>query len=152
VVLVCGLGLFSALAAVPGLLMMMSVGGAAYLAYLAWQIANAPIAGAGDAPPPVRATALGGFLLGVLNPKAYLALMALLSASVLVPDSRGLDMLLKMALCMAVILAVDIAWLAAGAGLGAMRMTPLQERAMNVTMGVTVVLAALAGFSASAPA
>ena len=141
--ILCGIGLFSALAAIPGALTVMTVGGVAYLLYLAWQIASAPVGVAAEEVQ-VTASAAGGFVLGAFNPKAYLALGALMAAHTLIPGNVVLDAATKTALCIAVMVIVDLAWLAAGAGLKTVRLAPARERMVNLLLGASVAAAALA--------
>ena len=71
----CAAGLFSLIRSVPHALGAMTVLAAAYLAVLAWRIATAPVGHAdGAAPAEFAETAPAGFLLGVTNPKAYVAI------------------------------------------------------------------------------
>lgn len=141
------LGLAALLQAFPALRLVMLAGSTAYLLWLAWTIATAPPAGG------VRAGAggagtgrpWGGFLLGIANPKAYLAFASLFGSFVVLDPAQGLgDGGLKWGLVVSVMLLVDAAWLLAGRALGRIEMTPRAERVLNIGMGLAILAACAA--------
>jgi threonine/homoserine/homoserine lactone efflux protein len=134
-------GLFSLLAAFPVLLKAVSIVAVLYLAFLAWKIGSAPIATPGSAG--VSASPVGGFFLGVTNPKAYLAFASLMASTTLVGGGVSADAALKWALIVGVILVVDIAWVLLGAILHRATMPPRIERAMNIAFAASILVAAL---------
>lgn len=142
------LGLASVLEAFPAAHAMLSVVSICYLVWLAWQIASAPVAGEiGDADHAVKPSTLTGFILGVANPKAYLAFASLFGSFVVLQPALGTsDTLAKWTLCVAVMIVVDFAWLALGASLGRIVLRPAAERVMNVAMGAAIILACLLAF------
>lgn len=120
---------------------ILAVAGTGYLLFLAVQIALAPVGAgldAGDASPGL----LGGFLLGVANPKAWLAFIALMASSALV-SSRAGDLALKAALCVVVMIVVDLVWLWFGATTRRLGLGRRSERALNLAMGATIIVAAI---------
>jgi threonine/homoserine/homoserine lactone efflux protein len=134
-------GLFSLLAAFPVLLKAASVVAVLYLVWLAWKIGTAPIEGAGSAG--VSASAIGGFFLGITNPKAYLAFASLMASTTLIGTGATADAALKWALIVAVILVVDMAWVLLGAVLHRAVLPPRIERAMNLAFAAAILIAAL---------
>jgi threonine/homoserine/homoserine lactone efflux protein len=136
------LGLLSLLEAVPFALRAMTLASIAYLIYLAWQIATAPV---GSTLPAVqaRSSAMSGFLLGVSNPKAYIAFASLLASQTLVEHDLQVDALLKWIICVIVAIVVDIVWLFAGVKLQRAALRPQTERALNFTLAATILLAAI---------
>jgi len=52
------------------------------------------------------------------------------------------NIVVKVAICIAVILVVDLAWLGFGVAVGRTRLNPLAERATNMAMGGTILIAA----------
>jgi threonine/homoserine/homoserine lactone efflux protein len=134
-------GLFSLLAAFPVLLKAASVIAVLYLVWLAWKIGTAPIDGAGSAG--VSASAIGGFFLGITNPKAYLAFASLMASTTLIGTGATADAALKWALIVAVILVVDMAWVLLGAVLHRAVLPPRIERAMNLAFAAAILIAAL---------
>ena len=134
-------GLFSLLAAFPVLLKAASVVAVLYLVVLAWKIGTAPIAAPGNAG--VSASPVGGFFLGITNPKAYLAFASLMASTTLVGGGVSADAALKWALIVGVILVVDIAWVLLGAVLHRAVLPPRIERAMNLVFAAAILMAAL---------
>lgn len=136
-------GLISMLLAVPLARTVLTALSAGYLAWLAWSIATAP-AGDGAIGGASEATASfgGGFLLGFANPKAYLAFLSLFASFTILGTDADADAALKWLLCVAVMLVVDFGWLCLGAALGRIRLGARKERALNVAMGGTILIAA----------
>lgn len=142
VVLASGAGLVALLAAYPSVTRLVTIGATIYLVYLAYSIATSPIA----ANQPRRSESFSpysGLLLGLTNPKAYLAMSSLLASPLQLASAKEADIELKMALCMAVILSVDLIWLWCGVTLGRAKLAPTAERIVNISMGVTILIAAV---------
>ena len=133
VLLAVAAGLAAALTAAPALGPALGVVAAAYILYLAWRIATAPPlhVGAEDAPPPRFA---GGFLLGVANPKAYLAIGAVFAgAPTLSPP-------LRITVLVAIIAVIHLAWLVAGGVLAGLFRSPRAARILNLAFAALLVL------------
>jgi threonine/homoserine/homoserine lactone efflux protein len=125
VLLLVATGVTSLLLAVPGLHPALLGVSVAYILWLAWHIATAPPSRLADAPAP---TARGGLLLGVANPKAWVAIAAVFASSSLAP-------LEKTAVLAALALVINATWLAAGASLAPL----LRSRAANVALALVLV-------------
>lgn len=137
-------GLFSMIQALPGATMMMIVAATLYLIWLAWKIASAPVglpAGASAFP----ATARGGFLLGITNPKSYVAFVSLMASYGIVRQPAWADSGLKWLICVAVMIIVDLIWLWLGVVVGRAALSPRAERIMNICMGATIFGTAVLG-------
>ena len=80
VLLVVATGITAILTSMPGVAPVLAVASAAYILYLAFRIATAPPLAARESGA-VLPTFLGGFLLAVANPKAYVAIAAVLAGS-----------------------------------------------------------------------
>jgi threonine/homoserine/homoserine lactone efflux protein len=135
-------GLLSFLEAVPVAVRLMTLGSAAYLIYLAYRIAAAPVGSAlksGQA----RSSPMSGFVLGVANPKAYAAFASLLASQSLVENDREIDALFKWSICVIVAIVVDLAWLFVGVKLRRAALRPLTERILNFSLAATILLAAI---------
>lgn len=135
-------GLVALLQTFPALRAIMLVASTAYLIALAWSIASAPPSGGvgGKGREAAAWRPWGAFVLGVTNPKAYLAFASLFGSFTLVNPAQGLgDGSLKWLLVVMVIIVVDIAWLLAGRALGRIEMAPRAERAMNIAMGLAIL-------------
>ena len=76
------------------------------------------------------------------NPKAYLAFASLLASYTLIKAAREQDAFTKWFLLVAVMIVVDIVWLYAGVFLRGLMLSPNSERVLNVTLGLTVLIAA----------
>lgn len=138
-------GLVSVILAVPVAKTVLTWIAVAYLVWLAYQIAASPV-GAPDDKPAGKLdafTATGGFLLGVSNPKAYLAFVSLMGSYLLVTSSTTADAVLKWGLCVLVIIIVDVIWLWIGHKIGRIALSPRHERAMNLLMGGLILGAAV---------
>ena len=135
-------GLFSLLAAFPSALRVMTIAAAVYLIYLACKIAWSPVGETAQASNGAHASPAAGFLLGVTNPKAYLAFASLLASYTLIKGSAQQDAFAKWFLLVAVMIVVDIVWLYAGVFLRGLMLSPNGERVLNVTLGLTVLIAA----------
>jgi threonine/homoserine/homoserine lactone efflux protein len=136
-------GLASVLLAAPLAATVMTIAATLYLVWLAYTIAAAPLTGGPDqGKSPITSGAGGGFLLGVTNPKAYLAFMSLMASYAIAPKHPPIDSSVKWLLCIVVMVFVDSIWLWLGAVLGMVRLSPSAERTMNVLMGTTILVTA----------
>jgi threonine/homoserine/homoserine lactone efflux protein len=130
-------GLTGLMLALPNAAPVMAAIAAAYIVWLAWRIATAsPLREQARARPP---SILAGFVLALLNPKAYAAMAALFSGFVLIRERPGLDAILKALLLVAIMIAVDLAWLVAGSALTRCFRDPAINRAINVAFAVLLL-------------
>ncbi|CCV05087.1 conserved membrane hypothetical protein [Mesorhizobium metallidurans STM 2683] len=135
VLLVVATGVMVMLASVPKLAPLLAAASAAYILYLAFKIATAPPVAArtdGAALP----TFLGGFLLAVANPKAYVAIAAVFAGT----PSSDLDARLKLAVLALMIVAIHVLWLLAGAAFARFLRKPRASRIINLIFAATLVL------------
>jgi threonine/homoserine/homoserine lactone efflux protein len=137
-----GAGLLSLLLAVPFAARVMALASAGYLIYLACQIAIAPV-GSTLKSAQARSSLMSGFVLGIANPKAYIAFASLLASQTLVERDHQADVLLKWLLCVIVAIVVDLVWLYVGVRLQRATLRPLTERILNFTLAATILLAAI---------
>lgn len=135
-------GLLSLIETIPFAMTAMSLAAAAYLVWLAWKIASAPVGDDLAASREASPTIGGGILLGLTNPKAYIAFASLFAAYRLSPDG-ALDMKVKWALCIVVMVVVDIIWLWLGAVLGRVRLEAVNERRLNACFGLIILATAI---------
>lgn len=137
-------GLVSVFTAVPAIERVLMLVALAYLVWLAWKIGSAPL---GEVQPGSTAGSLGqGFLLGIANPKAYLAFASLIASFAILPRGSLGDGLAKWAILVALMIAVDLVWLAAGAALGGLNLSRRAERTMNLVMAAAILGAAVLAF------
>lgn len=135
-------GLFLLVAALPSALRVMTTAATVYLAYLAYKIASSPVGETAQASNGAQSSPAAGFLLGVTNPKAYLAFASLLASYTLIKGGAQQDSFAKWLLLVAVMIVVDIVWLCVGVSLRRLILSPNGERVLNVTLGLTVLVAA----------
>jgi threonine/homoserine/homoserine lactone efflux protein len=131
-------GMAGLLLAVPGVTPVVLAASAAYFAYLAFRIATAPHL-TDNALEHRRPTFPAGLLLSLVNPKGYAAMAALFSGFILIRERIALDAALKIAVLLVIIVAVDIAWLIAGAAMTALFKDPRMNRIVNVGFAVLLI-------------
>jgi threonine/homoserine/homoserine lactone efflux protein len=147
----CAAGLLSLLDLVPGALRLIALIAGAYLLYIAWQIARAPVgateagkaAGTSDR---LFSSFGAGLLLGLSNPKAFIVFISLFASQTIIAGNQRADSVLKWQLVVTIMIAVDLAWLAIGARLRRARLRPATEQALNVTLGLLIVAATVLAF------
>ena len=88
-------------------------------------------------------SAAGGLLLGVANPKAWVAIGAVF-VSVRVASGAVLDAGIKTAALTAMIVAINASWLAAGASLAPVLRDPARARRANVLLAAALVVSTAA--------
>lgn len=136
---VCAAGVLSAKEAFPFLFGFLSIIAGTYLIYLSYKIATATVGAAGiDNRLPSSFGA--GLLVGVSNPKAYVAFITLFASHLLVKDNELLDNLTKWLLTVGVMIAVDTAWLFVGVFLNRANLNDTAERILNYILGALVLI------------
>jgi threonine/homoserine/homoserine lactone efflux protein len=133
-------GITAALLAVPAVRPALLAAGAAYILWLAYHIATAPpLAGRAAA---VAAPGLaGGALLGVANPKAWIAIAAVF-ASARLAHGAAADAAAKVAVLSVLIVVINATWLAAGSSLAPLLRHPGRARLVNRCLAALLVAAA----------
>ncbi|WP_217572773.1 LysE family translocator [Mesorhizobium sp. GbtcB19] len=137
VLLVVAAGITGMLASIPGLAMVLAVLSAAYILYLAFKIATAPPLAEG-ASMATKPNFLGGFMLAVANPKAYVAIAAVFAGAASQADALGA--FTKLLVLAAMIVAIHVVWLLAGTAFARFLRHPLASRIINLVFAVTLVL------------
>ena len=130
-------GITATLLAAPAIRTVLIVISAAYILWLAYHVAAAPPlaveTAATDAP-----SLLGGTLLGVANPKAWVAIAAVF-ASAHLADGAAADAAVKIAVLTVMIILICITWLVAGTALARMLRDPQRYRIMNTALAVALL-------------
>jgi threonine/homoserine/homoserine lactone efflux protein len=134
-------GITAALLVVPGLRIGFVVVSAAYILWLAYRVATAPPLGT-EAPVGEVPSVAGGTLLGVANPKAWIAIAAVYAGAHLA-DGAATDAAVKVAILTAMIVLICTTWLIAGASLARVLRDPSRARVVNVVLAVALVGATL---------
>jgi threonine/homoserine/homoserine lactone efflux protein len=143
VLLAVATGVTAALLALPAIASALRLLSAAYILWLAFHIATAPPLPerSGSSNPP---SLYGGALLGVANPKAWIAIAAVL-ASTRLAAAPMLDAAAKVVLMTVMVVAIHVAWLAGGA-----LIAPVLRRRTGARVVNAALAAALVGASAYA--
>lgn len=144
VLIVVAVGIVSMLMSLPQLAPLLLTGSAVYMLYLAFRIATmAPLPTQSDA---VKAPSFaGGFLLGIANPKAYIAIAAVFTGATLRIDPPIVAALIKIAVLGFMIVVIHIGWLIAGASLSRLLRDPVSSRAVNLLLAAALVITTLIG-------
>jgi threonine/homoserine/homoserine lactone efflux protein len=131
-------GVVGILLARPGATPVVAGMAAAYFVYLAFRIAMTPPLS--ESTEQRRQPSFGGgIFLSLVNPKGYAAMAALFSGFVLIRERIELDLAAKVIVLAAIIIAVNLAWLTAGAGLTRYFREPRTNRVINVAFAVLLV-------------
>ena len=147
VLLAVATGITAALLALPAVRPALILAGAAYIVWLAYHIATAPPLADGRAELAAPGLA-GGALLGVANPKAWIAIAAVF-ASARLAGGTAADAAAKVAVLTVMIVFINTAWLAAGSSLAPLLRDPGRARLVN--RGLAAVLVAAAAFTVVRP-
>ena len=134
-------GIVSLLLSVPQLAHLLILGSALYMVYLALKIATAPPLSEMrlDTAAP---SFVGGFLLAVSNPKAFLAIAAVFASSSLGFQSRLIEAALTIAVLAAMIVAIHVFWLMAGVSFSRLLRHPVSSRIVNISLAAILVVTA----------
>lgn len=135
-------GLLTTILSVPHAATVLTVLSVAYLGYLAYRIATAvPVDAEG------RASVAPGYLTGLLfnfsNPKAYAAFAALFAGFDLLPETPFLSAVTEAAICFAIVVVADIAWLLIGSTLRRYLHDPRKSRVINISFAILLVLSVI---------
>ena len=129
-------GITAALLAVPWIGSILIAVSAACILWLTYHIALAPPISV-PIPAPRGFSLLGGTLLGIVNPKAWVAIAAVF-ASTRLADTPAMDAAAKLVLLAAMIIAICASWLVAGSALA--RFLSDNRRARVVNLGLALAL------------
>jgi threonine/homoserine/homoserine lactone efflux protein len=133
-------GITAALLAVPAMRPVLIGISAAYILWLAYKVATAPALAAGAAAG--SPSFGGGALLGVANPKAWVAIAAVF-ASARLAGAAATDAAEKVVLLSGMIVVINAAWLLVGASLAPALRDPRRARVVNVVLATALVGAAV---------
>lgn len=139
VLLMIATGITGLILALPAAIPVLTTVGLAYLLYLAWKIATAPII-RGDAVAGTAPTLGGGFLLALANPKAYAAIGAVYASGSILPADPFLDTALKLTVLTGVNLVGSMTWLVIGALFSGLLRNPRTGRILNLSFAVLLMV------------
>lgn len=141
VLLAMALGASALLLSLPQLALPITIAASLYILYLAFRIATAPpLSDQRDQPAPGW---FAGLVLGIANPKAYLAIGAVYAKAKLVPAHALADAGLKCLILSLAIIAIHALWALAGSVLTGFLRDPRTSRRINVALAASLVLVLL---------
>jgi threonine/homoserine/homoserine lactone efflux protein len=130
-------GITGALLAVPAIGSVLIWISVAYVLWLAYQIATAPplsnLTGASNA-----FSLMGGAILGIANPKAWVAIAAVF-ASVHLADAPTNDAAAKIVVLTVMIIVICATWLVAGRSIAPLLRDPRRARLVNAALAAGLV-------------
>jgi len=127
----------------PNAALFVQLAGAAYILFVAWKIATAPVVANGDTSTAEHPSFRDGFILNILNPKAYAAFLALFGQFLLPIDNSLLAWTLTATIAYSVAVLVDSTWLAAGEFLRHLFREPRSARITRIVFGLLIALVTL---------
>jgi len=137
-------GLATLFAQFPDVRMVCQLVGGGYILLIAYKIATAPVANsqASDKAPSFK----DGFILNLLNPKAYAAFLAIFSQFLLPFSNTVVGYVSTGITCLVVAAIVDLIWLLFGGILRPVFSKPVQARAIRIVFALSMVIAVLYAF------
>jgi len=131
-------GLASLFSAFPNLKFGCQIIGAAYITYIAFKITTAAIVTSNTSP--IAPSFKDGFILNLLNPKAYAAFLAIFSQFLLPFTNTTTGYLVTGFTCLLVATVVDILWLFFGGALKPIFIHPKQARIVRILFAILMLL------------
>ena len=117
--------------------------GAAYLFYISFRIATAPVLSPGDIEQIDIPGMRDGFILNLLNPKAYAAFFVLFSQFLIPLENVRSQYVISYIIIFIIAIVVDSIWLVIGSAIRSMFTNPKSARAIRIAFALSIVLATL---------
>ncbi len=149
VLILTATGVATALLAHPVAGNILTLIAAAYILYLAWKIATAPVSPgissrlnpeSAENPENTAPDFRGGLMLAIANPKAFAAIGAVYASHHITLHSVWLNNALKLAALMLVIAVVNTIWLIFGASFSRLLSSPRAGRVINIIFAVMLIV------------
>jgi len=134
-------GLATLFATVPELRFTIQIAGGAYICFIAFKIATAPVVDSDSGSISKAPGFADGFILNLLNPKAYAAFFAIFSGFLLPLTGITFSYLVTGIICFLVAVIVDILWLYFGNLLKPLFQKPREARILRTTFALLMVIA-----------
>ncbi|MCL1128035.1 LysE family translocator [Shewanella surugensis] len=125
----------------PELQIGVQILGAFYLVYVAFKIATSPVTPSSNTLPVNAPLLKDGFILNLLNPKAYAAFLAIFSQFMLPLANDTHAYLVTGIICLLVAAIVDTLWLCFGGLLRPRFQHPRQARTLRVIFAILMIFA-----------
>lgn len=142
-------GMAAFFSAFPNTRLFIQVLGGLYIGYVALKIASAPVLSTEESQRESAPTFLDGFILNLLNPKAYAAFLAIFSQFLLPISSNLQSTSVTAMITFGVAIVVDVAWLALGGLLRPVFETPRLARITRVSLALLMMIAVIVAFRAA---
>ncbi|MCF6437722.1 LysE family translocator [Pseudoalteromonas sp. MMG022] len=141
VIAIVAAGLGTLFNAYPTIKIVCQLAAAGYLCFVAYRIATAQggITSQTGQPPVFK----DGFILNLINPKAYAAFLAIFANNMLQTHSPLLNLLLTATVCFLVAVIVDTLWMAAGAKLRVFFAKPKQAKRLRLVFALALVVSVM---------
>lgn len=140
-ILGAAVGVSTLFASFSGLRIAAQLLGAGYIAYIAFKIATAPVLDLEGSERPKMPTFRDGFILNLLNVKAYAAFLAIFSQFLLPLEQPISSYFFTGLACITIATAVDIIWLWLGSAISPLFSQPRAARILRVSFAVLMLLA-----------
>jgi threonine/homoserine/homoserine lactone efflux protein len=125
----------------PQARIIVQVLGAAYLAYIAYRIAFAPITSGTNEGESTAPGFRDGLVLNILNPKLYAGFFVLFSQFLLPLPNAAAQYASTAAVMFAIGIVVDSIWLGIGSSIQALFAHPRYARSVRVLFGLSIIVA-----------
>jgi len=139
VLLIVATGVTAIILTKPVLVTVLTLISIAYILYLAWKIATAPV-GLNTTQTELAPGISAGFLLAIANPKAFAAIGAVFTSQTLIENNITLDTVSKVIALILVIVIVNTSWLAFGYVFSRILSNPTTGRVANIVFAIMLVL------------
>ena len=140
------LGVALILESYPKAKVFVQVIGAAYLLYVAFKIANAPVANKNNSENVGLPTMLDGFILNLLNPKAYAAFFAIFSQFLIPFDSVITSYTVTALISFSIAVIVDFIWVLLGRSLRNVFESEKSAKAIRLVFALIIVFLVVLSF------
>ncbi len=140
------LGIVALFSAFPASRYIVGICGGLYICYIAFKIATAPVLAEKDLSSADAPSFRDGFILNLLNPKAYAAFVALFSQFLLPFSTELLSTAVTALVAFGIAIVVDGVWLLLGGFLTPLFRSPALARSIRVVFGILMVAAVMFAF------
>ena len=134
-------GIATLLNTFPDIRLTLQVIGALYIIYIAQKIARAPVLDHLNNRGASKPSLLDGFILNLINPKAYAAFLAIFSQFLLPLETQFSSYLATGLICFLIAVIVDSAWLVLGGFLRPFFESPKSARFIRIVFAILMVSA-----------
>jgi threonine/homoserine/homoserine lactone efflux protein len=117
--------------------------GAAYLFYVSYKIATAPVLMAGESDATNIPKLRDGFILNLLNPKAYAAFFVLFSQFLVPLENVRAQYAITYLIIFVIVIIVDSIWLVIGSAIRSIFANSASARAIRIIFALSIVIATL---------